>query len=154
MPRAGVPALADLLAARTEPFARQQAERLRSLGADTLRGFLTGFVDLVAEHDGRYWVLDWKSNHLGDTHADYGDAALQGAMVHHDYVLQYHLYVLALHRHLRERLPDYAPERHLGGVCYAFLRGAAPDRTTGMFHDVVPVPTVLGLDQWLGGGSR
>ena len=154
MPRAGVQALADLLAARTEPFARQQAERLRGLGADTLRGFLTGFVDLVAEHDGRYWVLDWKSNHLGDSLADYGDAALQAAMVHHDYVLQYHLYVLALHRHLRERLPDYAPERHLGGVCYAFLRGAAPDRTTGMFHDVVPVPTVLALDHWLAGGSQ
>ncbi len=154
MPQAGVPTLADCLAARAEPFARQQAERLRHLGADTLRGFLTGFVDLVAEHDGRYWVLDWKSNHLGDTLADYGDAALQAAMVHHDYVLQYHLYVLALHRHLRERLPDYAPQRHLGGVCYAFLRGAAPERTTGMFHDVVPVATVLALDHWLAGGSR
>ena len=154
LPMAGVQALADCLAARTEPFARQQAERLRSLGADTLRGFLTGFVDLVAEHDGRYWVLDWKSNHLGDNLTDYGDDALQAAMVHHDYVLQYHLYVLALHRHLCERLRDYDPERHLGGVCYAFLRGASPDRTTGMFHAVVPVPTVLALDHWLAGGPR
>ena len=65
-----------------------------------------------------------------------------------------HLYVLALHRHLCERLRDYDPERHLGGVCYAFLRGASPDRTTGMFHDVVPVPTVLALDHWLAGGPR
>ena len=126
----------------------------RDLGTETLRGFLTGFVDLVAEHDGRYWVLDWKSNHLGDTLEDYHDEALHAAMVHHDYVLQYHLYVLALHRHLRSRLPDYAPERHLGGVCYVFLRGAAQGRTTGMFHDTVPARTVLALDHWLGGGDR
>jgi exodeoxyribonuclease V beta subunit len=154
MPTAGMQALADCLAARDDAFVQQQATRLRQLGHDTLRGFLTGFVDLVAEHDGRYWVLDWKSNHLGDTLADYGPAALQGAMVHHDYVLQYHLYVLALHRHLRDRRRDYDPERHLGGVCYAFLRGAAPTQTTGMFHDRVPTATVLALDAWLTGGPR
>ena len=154
MPQASVRALADSLAEREPTFAQQQAERLRDLGTETLRGFLTGFVDLVAEHDGRYWVLDWKSNHLGDTLEDYHDEALHAAMVHHDYVLQYHLYVLALHRHLRSRLPDYAPERHLGGVCYVFLRGAAQGRTTGMFHDTVPARTVLALDHWLGGGDR
>lgn len=153
MPKAGLPALAACFAMRAEPFAQQQAERLRALGDDTLRGFLTGFVDLVVEHDGRYWVLDWKSNHLGDTVADYGQEALQAAMVHHDYVLQYHLYVLALHRHLRSRLPDYDPERHLGGVCYAFLRGASPDRTSGMFHDAVPTAVVDALDAWLTGGD-
>ena len=154
MPQASVRALADSLAEREPTFAQQQAERLRDLGTETLRGFLTGFVDLVAEHDGRYWVLDWKSNHLGDTLEDYHDEALHAAMVHHDYVLQYHLYVLALHRHLQSRLPDYAPERHLGGVCYVFLRGAAQGRTTGMFHDTVPARTVLALDHWLGGGDR
>lgn len=153
MPKAGLPTLTACLAMRDEPHTQQQAERLQALGDDTLRGFLTGFVDLVVEHDGRYWVLDWKSNHLGTSLDDYDQPALRAAMVHHDYVLQYHLYVLALHRHLQSRLPGYTPERHLGGVCYAFLRGAAPDRATGMFFDALPAVVVHALDRWLTGGS-
>ena len=143
-------ALADCLGARDDTVCRAQAERLRHLPPQTLRGHLTGFVDLVAEHDGRYHVLDWKSNHLGASVDDYGPDALREAMVHHDYVLQYHLYVVALHRHLRVRVPDYDPDRHLGSVCYAFLRGLQAGTTQGLFVDRVPTATVHALDHWLG----
>ena len=68
------------------------------------------------------------------------------AMIDSDYVLQYHLYVLALHRQLRARLPDYEYERHMGGVCYAFLRGVAPGAMTGMLHDRVPLPLLLAME--------
>ncbi|MGB3967916.1 MAG: PD-(D/E)XK nuclease family protein, partial [Planctomycetota bacterium] len=147
--------LAEVLRGSASAIARVQAERLRALPPSRLDGFLVGFVDLLAEHDGRHWVLDWKSNHLGNAVADYGSDALAGAMAEHDYVLQYHLYVLALHRLLRARLPGYDYDRHVGGVCYVFLRGATPDTATGMFHDRVPRDVVLAMDNWLaGGGSR
>jgi exodeoxyribonuclease V beta subunit len=97
-----------------------------SLGADRLAGYLRGFVDLVFEHAGRYYLLDWKSNHLGDARDDYAPAAVQKAMDAHGYHLQYLLYTLALHRHLRLRLDDYSYARHFGGVLYLFVRGVRP----------------------------
>ncbi len=152
--RASVAALADAFAHSGSAPAAAQAERLRTLPAVALRGFLIGFVDLVAEHDGRYWVLDWKSNHLGADGDAYGDDALLRAMLAHDYVLQYHLYVLALHRQLRLRVRGYDPARHLGGVCYVFLRGVSPGSARGLFVDRVPPSLVAAMDEWLAGGER
>src|SRR5690606_33990616 len=87
-------------------------------------GFLRGFIDLVFEHGGRYYLLDWKSNHLGDTVRHYAAGALATAMRRHAYPLQASLYTLALHRWLRRRLPAYDYDRDFGGVFYVFLRGA------------------------------
>ncbi len=118
------------------------------LGFATLRGFLKGFIDLVFEHDGRYFVLDWKSNHLGDRAADYAHAPLAAAMAAQGYHLQSLIYSLALHRHLRCRLRDYRIERHFGGVLYLFVRGLRPHwrdddgQPTGLhFHR--PPPAVI-----------
>ncbi|MEC9048479.1 MAG: exodeoxyribonuclease V subunit beta [Planctomycetota bacterium] len=147
----GIPRVTELAAAFEEhgdDVARRYATRLRSLRPRELRGYLTGFADLIAEHEGRYWVIDWKSNHLGDRREAYDQAALTAAMEHHDYVLQYHLYVLAWHRHLRTRLHNYDYEEHFGGVCYAFLRGATPGQDQGMFYDRPPRALVEALDQW------
>src|SRR5690606_26755152 len=89
-----------------------------------LRGMLMGFADLVFEHRGRYWVLDYKSNHLGSRDGDYGEEALERAMAEHRYDVQATLYLLALHRLLSVRLGDgYDPARHLGGAIHFFLRG-------------------------------
>jgi exodeoxyribonuclease V beta subunit len=140
--------LAQALARHGGDVARTYAARLETLSQTTLDGFLVGFVDLIAEHEGRYWVLDWKSNHLGPQASDYGPDAVLQAMMDHDYVLQYHLYVLALHRHLRVRLPGYDAGRHLGGVCYAFLRGAQAGSTNGMFFDQPTPDLVHAMDQW------
>ena len=93
----------------------------------TLRGFLKGFIDLVFEHEGRWFILDWKSNHLGDTPTHYGHADMAGAMADHGYHLQALLYLVALDRYLRHRLAGYDPERHLGGAAYLFVRGVRPD---------------------------
>ena len=95
-----------------------------ALPARTLSGMLMGFADLVFEIDGRYWVLDYKSNALGSGDDDYTHDALEGAMAQHRYDVQGAIYLLALHRLLRQRLGDgYDPERHLGGALYLFLRG-------------------------------
>jgi exodeoxyribonuclease V beta subunit len=89
----------------------------------SLEGYLKGFVDLVFEHQNRYFILDWKSNHLGYQPADYGPAPLARSMAEHGYHLQYLLYTVALDRYLRRRLPAYRYEEQLGGVLYLFVRG-------------------------------
>ena len=106
-----------------------------------LRGMLMGFADLVFEHGGRYWVLDYKSNHLGMLDADYGEEALEAAMAMHRYDVQAALYLLALHRLLQARLGTrYNPAEHLGGAVYFFLRGI-DGPTSGCYV----VPPVLGM---------
>lgn len=108
-------------------------DALRTLGYPTpslvfggLEGYLRGFIDLVFEHGGRYYLLDWKSNHLGDRPEDYGREPLAEAMAEHGYHLQYLLYAVALQRLLRQRLPGYRHEDHFGGVFYLFVRGVRP----------------------------
>ncbi len=95
-----------------------------SLADRHLHGMLMGFVDLVFVHQGKYWLLDYKSNHLGDCDEDYCHHALYRAMAEHRYDVQATLYLLALHRLLKSRLgSSYQPEEHLGGAIYLFLRG-------------------------------
>lgn len=89
-----------------------------------LHGMLMGFADLVFEHQGKFWVLDYKSNHLGDDDAAYDGDALERSMAEHRYDVQAAIYMLALHRLLKLRLgSDYKPAEHLGGAVYLFLRG-------------------------------
>jgi exodeoxyribonuclease V beta subunit len=102
------------------------ADRLTSpgLGRQSLRGYLAGSIDAVLRLPGqRYLVVDYKTNHLGDTAADYSRARLIEAMLHSDYPLQALLYTVVLHRFLRWRVPGYNVARYLGGVLYLFVRG-------------------------------
>lgn len=138
------------------------------------RGFLTGAIDLVFRapcQDGqlRYFVADYKSNWLGDvdrTHSHVGHytpARLVEAMIDHDYYLQYHLYVLAVHRYLRARLGDnYDYARDFGGVYYLFVRGMvgadAPrdeaGQSCGVFYDRPEPACVDAMDRaFVGAGS-
>jgi exodeoxyribonuclease V beta subunit len=103
-----------------------------ALQARVLQGMLTGFMDLVCEHAGRYWVLDYKSNWL----ADYDTESLNAAIVDKRYEVQYVLYVLALHRLLKSRLPGYDYDTHVGGAVYVFVRGI--DSATAGVHSCKP----------------
>ena len=138
-----------------------------ALGDQTLRGYLTGSVDLVirvwTEHGPTYVVIDYKTNWLGGapgelTAHDYRPQALAAAMGHSDYPLQALLYAAVLHRFLRWRQPDYDPARHLGGVAYLYLRGmCGPDtpliegEPCGVFSWVPPVTLVEALSDLLDG---
>jgi exodeoxyribonuclease V beta subunit len=116
-----------------------------ALARDRLNGMLKGFIDLVVEHEGRFYVLDWKSNHLGRDDEAYSEAAMMDAVREKRYDLQYCLYLLALHRLLRSRLPDYDIDRHLGGALYVFLRGLnAPSR--GVHRERPPRELIEALD--------
>ncbi len=132
---------------------------LRSLGYEVprlafrdLEGYLKGFIDLVFEHGGRYYLLDWKSNHLGYAAADYGPAPIQRAMIEHSYHLQYLLYALALDRFLGHRLPGYRHATQFGGVLYLFVRGVRPDwvnadgTASGVFHHRPTAATLARLE--------
>jgi len=117
-----------------------------ALSANTLNGMLKGFIDLVFEHDGRYFVADHKSNWLGPTDADYTPQRMRQVMLDKRYDLQAVLYVFALHRLLRSRLPGYDYERHVGGAVYLFLRGhAAPGQ--GLHLERPPLALIEALDQ-------
>ncbi|MEE1674551.1 exodeoxyribonuclease V subunit beta [Agarivorans aestuarii] len=104
-----------------DPLSRQA----KPLDFASVQGMLKGFIDLVYQHDGRYYVLDYKSNYLGAEVSEYQQQAMIKAMVEHRYDFQYQLYSLALHRWLGQRIPDYDYEQHFGGVYYLFLRGMA-----------------------------
>jgi exodeoxyribonuclease V beta subunit len=138
------------------------ADRLKSdvLGAQSLRGYLSGSIDVVLRlPSGRFVVVDYKTNKLGDTAADYGSSRLAEAMLHSDYPLQALLYSVVLHRYLRWRLPGYDPRKHLGGVMYLYVRGMCGPQTPvvdgdpcGVFSWAPPVKLVTDLSDILDGG--
>ncbi|WP_407331232.1 exodeoxyribonuclease V subunit beta [Enterovibrio sp. 27052020O] len=133
-----------------DPLSAEASE----LGFDTASGMLKGFIDLVFCWQGRYYVLDWKSNYLGDTPGDYTEAALSQAMVDHRYDFQYQIYSLALHRFLRQRIPDYDFEHHFGGVYYLFVRGIEADTRHGIFYTKPSYSLIDGLDMLFTDGER
>jgi exodeoxyribonuclease V beta subunit len=148
----------DLLA----PWARAMAGGAYDFALD---GVLTGSIDLVARSDGgtRFWVADYKTNQLGRDNP-YGRADMAAAMAHHHYPLQAALYLVALHRMLRWRLPSYEPRVHLGGAAYLFVRGMVPaaatkaaatnsDNARGVFWWQPPSAAVEALDRLLAGES-
>ena len=117
----------------------------------TLHGMLMGFADLVFEHAGRFWVLDYKSNHLGDHDAHYSQPALQAAVCSHRYDVQAAIYLLALHRLLRARLgAAYQPGQQLGGAIVYFLRGLQGP-ASGCCLLAPPLSLLDGLDALLVG---
>ncbi|MEN9580067.1 MAG: helicase/exodeoxyribonuclease beta subunit [Pseudomonadota bacterium] len=124
-------------------------EELLRLSFLPLSGYLKGFIDLVFVHAGKWYVVDYKTNNLGQTYGDYALSALQRAMGHSHYFLQYHLYALALHRYLKYRLRGYSYEAHFGGVYYLFLRGMAPrfGPEYGVFFEKPPIGRIEALSQ-------
>lgn len=116
-----------------------QSPAFQALSAKQMSGYLTGFIDLVLAYDGKYYVIDYKTNSL----PDYRPQTLLKAMREHNYGLQYWLYSLVLDNLLRQRIADYSHARHFGGVKYLFVRGMCPDAPgSGVFADL-PAAAVL-----------
>jgi exodeoxyribonuclease V beta subunit len=145
--------LARVLAGAESEATCAYAPRLAQLPFRSLAGYLRGFIDLVFAHGGRWYVVDYKSNDLGPRAADYRPAPVAAAMAQHDYVLQAHLYAVAVHRYLRRRVRDYTYERDFGGTYYLFVRGMAPERgsETGVAFERPSAAVIEALDGLLSG---
>ncbi len=118
-------------------------------------GFLHGFIDVVARHGERWYVMDYKSNWLGGNIHAYSAQALRDAMGAHGYAAQYLFYLTALHRFLRLRLPDYDYERHMGGVFYLFVRGMSPEMPgQGIYRDAPAGACIEAIDACFKGSAR
>ncbi|WP_410498437.1 exodeoxyribonuclease V subunit beta [Chitinibacter sp. S2-10] len=123
------------------------------LKPEQLTAYLNGVIDLVCVHEGKYYIADYKSNHLGNAYADYRRDKLTEAMSDAHYYLQYLLYVIAWHRHMQARLgASYDYERDFGGVLYLFIRGMHPaEGEAGIWFDKPSVALIEALDRVLGG---
>ncbi|WP_312855963.1 UvrD-helicase domain-containing protein [Nocardioides stalactiti] len=175
----GLPAVADVRLRDLAPLLRAHlaaadplvayADKLEvpPLAEQTLRGYLSGSIDVVLRlPSGRFVVVDYKTNRLGEvgrpvTAADYAPPLLAEAMLHSHYPLQALLYSVVVHRYLRWRLPGYDPETHLGGVLYLYVRGmCGPDTPEvdgvpcGVFSWRPAAALVVALSDLLDGGER
>lgn len=131
-------------AIRAEQVAPPPKPLRLSIGADA--HYLSGFIDLVVRQNGRYFILDYKSNLLGSRINDYTQENLRSAIRSSLYDLQYHLYIVALFRYLRQVDPGFDPKSQFGGVFYLFLRGLNPDGSSGVWFDNPDPDTILKLE--------
>ncbi len=120
-----------------------------SLKESAKPGFLKGFIDLFFRMNNRYYLIDWKSNHLGNSYSNYVPDILKTTMQEHQYIFQLNLYTLALTRYLKSRLPDFDYNRDFGGAYYIFLRGiqADPTANTGIYFQKPDAAVVAQMEQ-------
>tara|TARA_Y100001968_G_scaffold333661_1_gene398076 strand:+ start:5106 stop:8882 length:3777 start_codon:yes stop_codon:yes gene_type:complete len=157
-------------------FSSSYSKEIKTLNINS-KGFLTGSIDLIfvdnSNHStAKWWVADWKSNWIGSkegesiscTPSHYNGKSIEDQMMRHHYPLQAHLYLVALHRFLYWRLPNYEPSRHLGGYIYFFLRGIpemknnfniiSSDSTPGIILEQAPVERILEINNLIDVGGR
>ncbi|KAF3981540.1 MAG: exodeoxyribonuclease V subunit beta [Methylococcales symbiont of Hymedesmia sp. n. MRB-2018] len=111
----------------------------QALSEKTISGYLTGFIDLICQHQGKYYVMDYKSNHL----PNYEQDTMIKAMREHNYGLQYWIYSLVLHQYLQNRLSDYSYEQHFGGIKYLFVRGMNKDLENSGVYQTRPEISII-----------
>jgi exodeoxyribonuclease V beta subunit len=118
-------------------------QHARDYQFEQLNGMIKGFIDLMFEFEGKFYVADYKSNHLGDSYDSYHVSAMEQAMTGHDYHLQAILYTLALHRWLKYKLPNYDYHTHIGGAYYLFIRGMSQTQPGNGVYFVLPEKSMI-----------
>ena len=108
---------------------------------------MKSFIDLIFMYEGKFYIIDYKTNHLGHSLADYHQDALHQAMLDNYYDVQYLIYTVALTRYLRFRMPDFDYDRHFGGIFYLFVRGMPSSGDSGIYHIVPDRAVIEALDQ-------
>lgn len=116
-----------------------------------LKGLLRGFIDVVFRHDGRFYVIDYKSNFLGTRMSDYGDDSMAQCITRHRYDLQFLIYSVALRRLLKTRLQERYDDELLGGACYLFLRGMDGSGATGVWQHHPSIEAIRAMDALFSG---
>ena len=123
-------------------------------GVHNLLGLMKGYIDLVFHWQGRFHLLDYKSNWLGEHLEDYRGASLETAMASHRYPLQALIYTVALQRYLRTRIVEYDYERHLGDSWYVFVRAVGLESGAGVWRRRFPQALVDGVDRLFAGQGQ
>ena len=158
MEKANIAGLSKLLTDhRNTDRQEKSAYQVRLPNYKTLKGMMHGFIDLVFEHQGKFYVCDYKSSHLGDSYADYNNDALRDNIEQNYYDLQYLIYSLALHRYLKHNLADYDVSKHFGGIYYLYLRGMTHDeqyKGMGIYYRQVTATELNQLDSHFKGENR
>lgn len=137
-------------------FDRWSNSKVKSLLPDTdltdqdISGIMHGFVDLVFECNGRYYILDWKTNHLGNSLDDYSAEKLAANILENKYHLQYITYILALKRYLQKKISGFSFSEHFGGVIYAYIRGMRKNSDSGIFFDKPGEKIIDGFEEMTG----
>jgi exodeoxyribonuclease V beta subunit len=116
----------EALSNKTHPF------RIRSIAE--LEGIMNGKMDLFFEQEGKFYILDWKSNFLGNSLDFYNEENVKAAMYENNYHLQYLIYTVALTKYLALRIPGFDYDTNFGGVIYLFLRGVRKGAQSGAFY--------------------
>ena len=117
---------------------------------EKVKCYMTGFIDLVVRQNGKYYIIDYKSNHLGDSYEDYSEENMEKEILAAGYDLQYHLYTAALEKYLRKKIKDFDYERDFGGAGYLFLRGIKPGSETGIWFHKPDLSVIEKLEIGLG----
>ena len=118
-------------------------DAVNKLNFEQISGYLKGYIDLIFEYQGQYFVADYKSNTLEDYERD----NMLEAIAHSHYYLQYLIYSVALHRYLTQRIAGYDYKTHFGGVYYLFIRGMSVDNQgAGVFYDLPSFELIDALD--------
>lgn len=151
-----IPIDGNFTAERLADCLRTWGYDLGNLRPEQLKGFLTGFIDLAFFWQGRFYVLDWKSNRIADTPEGYAQGAMDREMARHLYRLQYLIYLVALRRFLMARLGENWRDDMLGGAIYVFLRGVreagtTPETSQGIVYDPVDPEVIRKLDALFSG---
>ncbi|MEN9303513.1 MAG: exodeoxyribonuclease subunit beta [Bacteroidota bacterium] len=131
-------------------FDEDESRTLRVAGSQ-VKGMMNGLIDMVFVNNGKFYILDWKSNFLGDSLTDYNRAGVELAMNESNYHLQYLIYALALEKYLKSKIPDFNFEHQFGGVIYLFLRGTRTNENSGVFTQTVSANEIRELERILGG---
>jgi len=115
----------------------------------TIKGLMNGKIDLFFEYNNKYYILDWKSNFLGDTLELYNQENVSKAMNENNYHLQYLIYTLALKKYLSKRVNGFNYNKHFGGVIYLFLRGVRNNLNSGIFTSKPSDDDIIFLEKLL-----
>jgi exodeoxyribonuclease V beta subunit len=134
-------------------FASSTSRQASGSGANLMSGIFKGFIDLSFEHQGKYYVLDYKSNYLGDSDDAYTQENMQASIIEHRYDLQFVIYLVALHRLLKQRLVNYDYDSDVGGCIYYFLRGYK-SQSQGIFSVKPPLSLIEAVDDIFAGSEN
>jgi exodeoxyribonuclease V beta subunit len=118
-------------------------------GEADIEGLMTGFIDLLFEYNGKYYILDWKSNQLGNSTENYNTAGMEEAMKGSNYNLQFMIYTVAVKRWLEKRVENFNYEKQFGGIIYVFLRGVREGSETGIFKTKPQADKIESLEKLL-----